>query len=129
MSSWLLPGEGVVGSYGELVKRARRGDNLTPHHIPSNAFMLIKVPSYTRDKGIAIMMEHYSPGVGGRHRLTSSYGQSPDLNISPRQALAREVWDVRSIYYNQGLYTLQIKHSLRLVIKQNKALWGIVFDK
>jgi hypothetical protein len=44
MSSWLLPGEGVVGSYGELVKRGRRGDNLTTHHIPSNAFMLIKVP-------------------------------------------------------------------------------------
>lgn len=129
MSSSLLPGEGAVGSYGELLKRGRRGDNLIPHHIPSNAFMLLKVPGYTKDKGIAIMMEHFSPGMGGRHRLTLSYGQSPDLSILPRQALVREVWDVRSIYYNQGLYTLQIKHGLRLIIKQNKALWGIIFNK
>jgi hypothetical protein len=129
MSSSLLSGEGAVGSYGDLVKRGRRGDNLTPHHIPSNAFMLFKVPGYTKDKGIAIMMEHYSPGVGGRHRLTLSYGQSPDLSISPRQALAREVWDVRSIYYNQGLYTLQMKNGLRLIIEQNKSLWGTIFNK
>lgn len=129
MSSSLLPGEGAVSSYGELVKRGRRGDNLTPHHIPSNAFMLSKVPGYTRDKGIAIMMEHFSPGIGGRHRQTLSYGQPPDLSISPRQALAREVWDVRSIYRNQGLYTLEIKYSLRQVIEQNKTVWGIIFNK
>lgn len=94
----LLPGEGTVSTYGELIKAGRRGDNLTPHHIPSNAFMQVKVLGYTRNKGIAIMMEHLSPGMGGRHRQTLSYGQSPDLSLSPRQALAREVWNVRSIY-------------------------------
>ncbi|MEH2250884.1 MAG: hypothetical protein V7K33_15380 [Nostoc sp.] len=62
MQSLLLPGESAVGSYGELLKIGRRGDNLTPHHIPSNAFMQTKVPGYTKDKGIAIMMEHLSFG-------------------------------------------------------------------
>lgn len=129
MSNSLLPGEGAVGSYGELLKAGRRGDNLTPHHIPSNAFMAAKVPGYTRDKGIAIMMEHLSPGMGGRHRQTLSYGQPPNLSLSPRQALAREVRDVRSIYRTQGLYRPYIRRSLQQVIQQNKSAWPGVFDK
>ena len=125
MPSSLLPGEGAVGSYGELIKAGRRGDNLTPHHIPSNAYMVAKVLGYRRDKGIAIMMGHLSPGMGGRHRQTLSYGKSPDLSLSPRQTLAREVWDVRSIYYSQRLYTPGIRRSLQQVIQQNKlALQG-----
>ncbi|MEQ8754443.1 MAG: hypothetical protein RID09_13130 [Coleofasciculus sp. G1-WW12-02] len=44
----LLPGEGAVGRYADLLKTGRRGDNLTPHHIPSNAFMAAKVPGCTR---------------------------------------------------------------------------------
>ena len=54
----LLSGEGAVGRYADLLKTGRRGDNLTPHHIPSNAFMAAKVPGYTRGMGIAMMMEH-----------------------------------------------------------------------
>ncbi len=129
MPSSLLPGEGAVSSYGQLLKIGLRGDNLTPHHIPSNAFMLAKVPGYTRDKGIAIMMEHLSPGMGGRHRQTLSYGQSPNLSLSPRQALAREVWDLRSIYHRQGLYTPGIRRSLQQVIQGNKSAWSGIFDK
>lgn len=45
-------------TYEDLLKIGRRGDNLTPHHIPSNAFMKAKVIGYTTDKGIAMMMEH-----------------------------------------------------------------------
>lgn len=129
MPNSLLSGEGAVGTYSELLKTGCRGDNLTPHHIPSNAFMEAKVPAYTRNKGIAMMMEHLSPGMGGRHRETLSYGQSPNLNILPRQALAREVWDVRSIYRCQGLYTPEIKRGLQQVIQQNKLAWQGVFDK
>ncbi len=129
MSNSLLPNEGAVGTYCELLKKGRRGDNLTPHHIPSNAYMQVRVLGYTRDQGIAIMMEHLSPGMGGRHRQTLSYGQSPNLGLSPRQALAREVWDVRSIYRSQKLYNLDIKHSLQQVIRQNKSTWQGIFDK
>ena len=81
-----------------MLKAGRTGDNLTPHHIPSNAYIGAKAPGYTRDKGIAIMMVHLSPGAGGRHRQTLSYGQAPDLSFLPRSARAREVWDVRAIY-------------------------------
>lgn len=125
----MLVGEGAVGCYGDLLKAGRRGDNLTPHHIPSNAFMEAKVPGYTRDRGIAIMVEHLSPGSRGRHRQTLSYGQSPDLSRSPRQALTREIGDLRSIYRNQGLYTPEIRQSLQQVIRLNKSTWLGIFEK
>ena len=125
----LVPGEGAVGTYGKLSNAGRKGDNLTPHHIPSDAYMKAKVPAYTRDKGISIWMEHPSPGVGGRHRKTLSYGLPPDLSFSPRQALAREVWDVRSIYRQEELYTLDIRRSLQQVIQLNKSTWSSTFNK
>lgn len=53
----------------------------------------------------------------------------PYFNLSPRQALARAVWDVRSIYRQDGLYTPQIRRNLQQVIKQNKLLWSGNFDK
>lgn len=50
----------------------------------------IGISGYTRNKGIAILMEQPYPGRGGRHRRTQSYGQSPDFSLSPRQALRAE---------------------------------------
>ena len=44
-----------------------------------------------QDISIAIMMEHPLPGKGGRHRQTISYGQSPNLSLLPREALAIEI--------------------------------------
>lgn len=109
----LIQGEGKVRIYGELLKIGRRGDNLTPHHLPSNAYMKAKVQDYTTNQGIAIMIEHLSPGKGGCHRQTLSYGKSPNLNLSPRKVLAQEILDLRSIYVRQGLYNLEIRESLR----------------
>ena len=91
--------------------------------------MKAKIPYYTTDKGIAIMMEHFSPGQGGRHRKTRSYGTSPNLNLSPREVLAQEIWDVRSIYRNQGLYNKEIRKSLQQIIRLNKAVWSSTFNK
>ncbi|YAF97355.1 MAG: hypothetical protein AB3A66_06745 [Nodularia sp. CChRGM 3473] len=91
--------------------------------------MKAKVPGYTTNTGIAIMMEHLSPGKGGRHRQTISYGKSPNLNLSPRETLAQEVWDVRSIYLRQGLYNREIRKSLQGLIKLNKLTWQYIFDK
>ena len=65
--------------------------------------MAAKVLGYSREMGIAIMMEHPLPGKGGRHRQTISYGQSPNLSLLPREALAREISDARAIYRRQGL--------------------------
>lgn len=122
-------GEGAVGCYGDLLRLGRRGDNLTPHHVPSNAYMMAKVSGYTRNLGIAIMMEHPIPGAGGRHRQTLSYGQSPDLNLKPRQVLAREIQDLRSLYQRQDVYTKGIRRSLRSLVHLNKSAWVGVFEK
>ena len=125
----LLVGEGVVGRYGELLKLGRRGDNLTPHHLPANAYMVAKIPGYVRNQGIAIMMEHPTPGAGGRHRQTLSYGKSPDLSLPPRQVIARETQDLRSIYQRQGVYTKGIRHNLQSLVPLNKSAWIGVFEK
>lgn len=124
-----MAGEGTVGRYGDLLKLGRRGDNLTPHHVLSNAYMLAKVSGYTRNLGIAIMMEHPIPGAGGRHRQTLSYGQSPDLSLQPRQALAREIQNLRSLYQRQGVYTERIRRSLRSLVHLNQSTWVGVFEK
>lgn len=125
----LLEGEGTVGRYGELLKLGRRGDNLTPHHVPSDAYMTVKVLRYTRNLGIAIMMKHPSPGAGGRHRQTLSYGQSPNLSLLPRQVLAREIQDLRSRYQRQIIYTGKIKSGLQSIIQMNKSVWVGIFEK
>jgi hypothetical protein len=75
------------------------------------------------------MIEHLSPGKGGRHRQTLSYGRTPDLNLSPRQTLAKEIWDLRFIYVSQGLYNSEIRKSLRELIKLNKLAWTGIFNK
>jgi hypothetical protein len=91
--------------------------------------MKAKVQGYTTNQGIAIMIEHLSPGKGGRHRQTLSYGRTPDLNLSPRQTLAKEIWDLRFIYVSQGLYNSEIRKSLRGLIKLNKLAWTGIFNK
>jgi len=75
--------------------------------------MKAKIKDYTTNQGIAIMMEHLSPGKGGRHRQTLSYSKSPDLTLSPRQTLGQEVLDIRSIYLLQGLYNTDIRKGLQ----------------
>ncbi len=112
-----------------MLKLGRRGDNLTPHHVPSNAYMKAKIKDYTTNQGIAIMMEHLSLGKGGRHRQTLSYGKSPDLTLSPRQTLGQEVWDIRSIYLRQRLYNTAIIKGLQELIKLNKTTWLSFFDR
>lgn len=124
----LLPGEGRVGSYADLLRWGYRGDRLTPHHIPAHGFMMANVSDYTQGMGIAMMMEHGVPGQGGRHRYTLS-STTCDLQLSPRQALAREIQDIRSIYLYQGLYIPQIRQSLQQAIQLNQHLCLGLFDK
>ena len=130
----LLPGEGDVGTYSDLNDAGSRGDNLTPHHMPSNKYMTENgPPGYTRDDGISMNMEQPSPGTGGRHRSTASYGTDPNqaayLDMSPRDAMARDIADARQIYKDQGLYTPEIRQSLQQVIQTNKTAWPGFFDK
>jgi hypothetical protein len=91
--------------------------------------MVAKVSGYTRDAGIAMMMEHPVPGAGGRHRQTLSYGQSPDLTLLPRNVLARETKDLRLIYQRQRLYGAKIRKGLQQIVQMNRGTWTDVFEK
>ena len=123
----LLPGECNVGTYRDLKKAGSRGDDITPHHIPSDTYMEAKgIKDYTRASGICINME--MPKTGGRHRETSSYGRSPDLSLTPKQVLEAEVEDCRQIYKDAGLYTPAVEAKLKELIKLNKEAFPGVFD-
>jgi filamentous hemagglutinin len=97
--------------------------------MPPDTYMRAKVSGYSRGQGIAMNMEMPVPGTGGRHRLTESYSTPPDLTLTPRRSLARAIWDARSVYQVQGLYTPEMRESLLQVIQQNKAAWPNVFEK
>jgi len=124
-SKQLLPSEGKVGTYKDLVKSGSRGDNLTPHHMPSAEYM--KSKGVAKNDGVSMNMEQPSPGVGGRHRETRSYGSGSDLTEAPRDALARDIMDARKIYQKDGLYTPEIRQSLQDAIKMNKKLYPNLF--
>jgi hypothetical protein len=123
----LLPGEGMVGTYDDLIAAGVKGDNITPHHIPSANRMALE--GVSKGDGIAINMEQPFPGAGGRHRATFTYGTKADIDMTPRQALAAGVWDARRIYRADGLYTPQIRSSLQDLIRMNKANHSTIFVK
>jgi filamentous hemagglutinin len=79
------------------------------------------------NNGIAMMMEQPSRGPGGLHRQTRTYGQRPFLDETPRDALARDVQDLRNIYQEQGLYTPDIRQGLQNVIQENKQRFPHLF--
>ncbi|RDU23581.1 RHS repeat-associated core domain-containing protein, partial [Anaerosacchariphilus polymeriproducens] len=128
----LLKGEGDVGTYKELIDAGRRGDNLTPHHMPSAEYM--KNNGISRNNGISMNMEQ--PAIGGRHRLTDTYGRNMTdaekanyYSLSPRDALAHDLWNAREIYIQQGKYTHEIREGLLDVIKRNKSDHPNLFNK
>ncbi len=123
----LLANEGKVGTYDDLIAAGSKGDNITPHHIPSANRMALE--SVSKGDGIAINMEQPFPGVGGRHRATFTYGSQADIGMSARDALAAGIWDARQIYRSDGLYTPQIRHSLQELIQMNKTTYPAIFGK
>jgi len=123
----LLPGEGNVATYKELVAAGSKGDNITPHHIPSAKHMAKY--GVSKDDGIAINMEQPVPGAGGRHRQTFTYGTTADLDMSARDALAAGVRDARKIYQNDALYGPDIRKQLQEMIRLNKTNHPTIFEK
>lgn len=129
----LPPGEGKVGTYEDLIDAGTRGDNITPHHMPSAKYMETNAGVHKND-GVSMNMEQPTPGSGGRYRQTETYGLTGQglqdyLNLSPRDALARDIWDARRIYQKDGLYTPEIRGSLQEVIEMNKNLYPNLFKK
>lgn len=132
MGNPLLEGEGKVGTYKELIDAGKRGDNLTPHHMPSAEYM--KKQGVLKNDGISMNMEQ--PATGGRHRLTDTYGRNmTDLEkaeyygLNPRDALAHDIMNARKIYMEQGKYTPEIRQGLQDVIQRNKIDFPSLYTK
>ena len=123
----LDPREGQTGLFRDLDKIGKKGDNLTPDHMPQSAYM--KSHGVSHRDGVAMMIEHPVPGVGGRYRMTRTYGKQPDLSAAPRQELARDIADRRIIYRKQGEYTPDIHQGLKEVIQKNKDTYPNLFQK
>ena len=129
----LLPGEGNVGTYKELRDAGEVGDNLTPHHMPSAEYMLSK--GVSRNDGLAMNIKMPSPGSGGRHRMTDTYGRNMTdaektyyYSLSPRDALAYDVKNLKQIYESQGLYS-EIRPKIQEYIKKYKEYMPELFEK
>jgi hypothetical protein len=123
----LLQGEGQVAPYKVLQAAGTKGDNITPHHIPSANHMAQH--GVSKREGISINMEQPSPGVGGRHRQTFTYGTKADVDMSSRDALATGVRDARRIYQQDGLYDAYIRRQLQELIRQNQTSHPEIFRK
>jgi filamentous hemagglutinin len=122
----LLPGEGRVGTFRELDTLRRKGDHLTPNHVPQKAYM--KQYGIKANEGMAIMMEQPTPGKGGRHRQTRTYGKHPDLSENPRTELAKDLQDLRQIYKKDGLYKEALP-SLQELGKKTQEAFPDIFSK
>ena len=129
----LLLGEGDIGTYRELLKAGKRGDNITPHHMPSAGYMSLR--GVSRNDGLCMNMEMPSPGTGGRHRMTATYGGNMTeaqkayyYSLSPRDALAYDISNLRQIYMDQGLYS-EMRPKLQAYIKKYKSYMPEMFEK
>lgn len=133
----LLDSEGDIGTYKELNDAGSVGDDITPHHMPSDAYMKKNgVEGYTRNDGLSMNMEQPHPGKGGRHRRTSTYDnnmtkaeQEAYWNKTPREALAHDIRDARRIYQEDGLYNEKIRENLREYLKQAKEKYPDIYNK
>lgn len=130
----LVQNELKVGKYKDVLLsrtttpvKGKRGliENPNAHHIPSNKYMNQK--GVDKNNGIAIEMQE------ARHKLTRTYKNGNKeiikANETPRQALGKDVRDVKKIYEKSGHYSKDTRKSLQEVIKQNKANNPGLFDK
>jgi hypothetical protein len=122
----LLPGEGKVGSYGELKVYKKADDNLARHHMPNSQYMQNKGVSHS--DGVSMMVEQPVPGTGGRHRQIHKELIKQDLNMAPRDALAQSVARAREVYRADGVLS-EVRPGLLDVIGANKVKFPKLFQK
>jgi hypothetical protein len=95
---------GEAGSFPELRARGAVGDDITPHHMPQAA------AGYTSyGEGGALAMEQGEHALTRTYRARGAQTLKADADLTFRQVLAKDIWDVRSIVgseYNSGLLDL-----------------------
>lgn len=119
----LMKKELKVGEYGKIKQSPEQG--LQYHHMPSTK--QIEKYGIKKDDGIAMGMEN------DRHFLTRTYknGNKPILrdNEATREALGRDIKDVKRIYEDNGKYNPEVRKALQDVIKQNKEKFPYLYKK
>lgn len=75
-----------------------------------------------KNDGLSMLVETTYKNPGGRHGKTETYGTSSMeyYNLTPRQALARDVNDMRKILKKQELYDKYAKQQLKDYIKKQE---------
>ena len=121
-----------VDNYDKLVMNRPRAkkigeqtEQLDAHHIPSNKY--IKNKGISKEDGIAMEMHP------ARHAQTRTYGnknKDPNLlNETPRQALGRDIKNVKRVYKDNGKYNEKVRESLQEVVRKNKAQFPDLYKK
>ena len=98
----VMPGE--AGRFGDLAARRVIGDNLTPHHMPQAALRFT-----SRADGGALVMRNSEHSLTRTYKGRGAATARADAGLSFRDALARDIRDVRRIVgptYDQGLRSL-----------------------
>ena len=70
-----------------------------------------------------------APRVSGRHARTETFGRTAFLDETPRDALARDIWDLRRIYRQDGVYGIQVRAALRDYIRLSQQTFPQLFNK
>lgn len=121
-----------VDAYEKLVmnrprakKLGEQTEQLDAHHMPSNNYM--KNKGVSKEDGVAIEMQP------ARHTQTRTYGNKnkyPELlNETPREALGRDIKDVKKVYQENGQYNAKVREALQEVVKKNKEQFPDLYKK
>ena len=120
----LLNKEGDIGTYKDLNKAGHPGDDLTPHHMPSKKYLMESMGMDKKDAlDNGLSMNLHQMKKGGIHRKTKTYGghmtkeeRKAYLNLSPRDALAHDLKDLRKLSMEEGTYP-QYRDAIRKYAK------------
>ncbi|MBQ3784601.1 MAG: hypothetical protein II838_14380 [Lachnospiraceae bacterium] len=133
VSNSYLDSELEFGAYGCLDQIVN--DDITPHHMPSNGYMEEKF-NYTMEESFAMNLEQ--PKSSGRHRRTFTYGVKKNSrkyqlydSLTPRDALAFDLYDVKRIFKEDGVYGSKARKQIRDYIESYKKYTQAegIFDK
>ena len=106
-------------------KLGEQTEQLDAHNMPSNNYM--KNKGVSKEDGIAIEMQP------ARHTQTRTYGnknKDPELlKETPREALGRDIKDVKKVYQENGQYNANVRESLQEVAKKNKEQFPDLYKK
>ena len=101
--------------------------------MPSADYMMKKF-GISRNDSYAMNLEQPKTG-GGRHRRTLTYGRKPDevkeryFKLNARDMLAFDLWDVRRVLKEDGLWNSDARKAFSDYIKAYEEAYPEIFKK